>query len=117
GSNIARPIVSARLGRPRPHEMLMLRLPSPVIYALALLIGSLLVVAAAVAHPDLRSDGAAQLTLIAQCAAWRVIHWALLFGFALVLTGLFSLVRMHVGTPVSISGRAGVLVGTFGYVV
>jgi len=49
--------------------MLMLRLPSPVIYALALLIGSLLVVAAAVAHPDLRGDGAAQLTLIAQCAA------------------------------------------------
>jgi len=97
--------------------MLMLRLPSPVIYALALLIGSLLVVAAAVAHPDLRGDGAAQLTLIAQCAAWRAIHWALLFGFALALTGLVGLVGMHVGTPGESAARAGVLVGIFAYAV
>ena len=95
----------------------MLRLPSPVIYALALLIGSLLVVAAAVAHPDLRGDGAAQLTLIAQCAAWRAIHWALLFGFALALTGLVGLVGMHVGTPGESAARAGVLVGIFAYAV
>src|SRR5439155_796236 len=74
-------------------------------------------VAAAVAHPDLRGDGAAQLTLIAQCAAWRAIHWALLFGFALALTGLVGLVGMHVGTPGESAARAGVLVGIFAYAV
>src|SRR2546428_706859 len=95
--------------------MRMMRLSRPVIYPLALLVGSLLVVAAAVAHPDLQGDGAAQLTLIAQCAAWRAIHWAFLFGFTLALTGLVGLVGMHVGTPGEGAARAGVLVGIFAY--
>src|SRR2546426_10300907 len=95
--------------------MRMMRLSRPVIYPLALLVGSLLVVAAAVAHPDLQGDGAAQLTLIAQCAAWRAIHWAFLFGFTLALTGLVGLVGMHVGTPGEGAARAGVLGGSFAY--
>jgi len=95
--------------------MRMMRLSRSVIYPLALLVGSLLVVAAAVAHPDLQGDGAAQLTLIAQCAAWRAIHWAFLFGFTLALTGLVGLVGMHVGTPGEGAARAGVLVGIFAY--
>src|SRR2546425_1694935 len=95
--------------------MRMMRLSRPVIYPLALLVGSLLVVAAAVAHPDLQGDGAAQLTLIAQCAAWRAIHWAFLFGFTLALTGLVGLVGMHVGTPGEGAARAGGVVGVFAY--
>src|SRR2546428_11089879 len=93
--------------------MRMMRLSRPVIYPLALLVGSLLVVAAAVAHPDLQGDGAAQLTLIAQCAAWRAIHWAFLFGFTLALTGLVGLVGVHVGPPGGGAARAGGLVGVF----
>src|SRR5256885_11983104 len=34
-------------------------------------------------HPDLMGDGAAQLTTIAQCHAWRAIHWTFLFSFPL----------------------------------
>src|SRR5207302_656174 len=88
--------------------MHMLRLARPVIYPLALLVGSLFVVAAALAHPDLTGDGAAQLSVIARSEAWRAIHWAFLFGFTLALTGLVGVMGMHVGTPGEASARAGV---------
>src|SRR5205809_784255 len=95
--------------------MHMLRLARPVIYPLALLVGSLFVVAAALAHPDLTGDGAAQLSVIARSEAWRAIHWAFLFGFALALTGLVGVMGMHVGTPGEAAARAGVLVASFAY--
>jgi len=95
--------------------MPILRLARPVIYPLALLVGSLLVVAAGLAHPDLAGDGAAQLGAIARSEAWRAIHWAFLFGFALTLTGLVGVVAMHVGTPGEGAARAAVLVATFAY--
>ena len=50
----------------------------PLVYPLWLLVGSLLVIAAGTLHPDLSGDGAAQLTTIAQCGAWRAIHWTFL---------------------------------------
>src|SRR3989454_375759 len=95
--------------------MPMLRLGRPVVYPLALLVGSLLVVAAGLAHPDLAGDGAAQLGAIARSEAWRAIHWAFLFGFALTLTGLVGVVAMHLGTPGEGAARAAVLVATFAY--
>src|SRR3989475_1692279 len=93
----------------------MLPLARPVIYPLCLLGGSLLVAVAAAAHPDLAGDGAAQLAVIAHCETWRVIHWALLFGFALSLTGLMGVVGKHTGTAGEGAARGGVIVGTFAY--
>src|SRR5881296_4620485 len=87
----------------------------PLVYPLCLLVGSLLVIVAGTLHPDLVGDGAAQLTTIAQCGAWRVIHWTFLFGFPLALTGLVGLARAHVATPGENAVRAGVIVGTFAY--
>lgn len=86
-----------------------------LLYPLCLLVGALLVVVAGVLHPDLMGDGAAQLTIIAQCGLWRSIHWTFLFGFPLALTGLVGLARMHVATPGENAVRAGVIVGTFAY--
>ena len=40
-------------------------------YALCLLAGASLAVAAGALHPALRGDGAAQLAAIAACPAWR----------------------------------------------
>jgi hypothetical protein len=87
----------------------------PVIYPLCLLSGSLLAVAAGVAHPDLTGDSAAQLTMIARCEAWRAIHFAFLFGFALSLAGLVGVAGRHAGTPGEGAARAAVIVGTFAY--
>src|SRR5712691_1564149 len=86
-----------------------------LVYPLCLLVGALLAVVAGVLHPDLTGDGAAQLATIAQCAAWRAIHWTFLFGFPLALTGLVGLARAHVATPGENAVRAGVIVGTFAY--
>src|SRR3989442_14448701 len=82
---------------------------------LCLVVGSLLVIVAGTLHPDLAGDGAAQLTTIAQCRAWRAIHWTFLFSFPLSLTGLAGLVGRHAGTPGEHAGRAGVIVGGFAY--
>src|SRR3989442_11717606 len=86
-----------------------------LVYPLFLFFGALLAVVAGVLHPDLTGDGAAPLTTIAQCGAWRVIHWTFLFGFPLALTGLVGLARAHVATPGGNAVPAGVIVGTFAY--
>src|SRR5438045_9500506 len=86
-----------------------------LIYPLCLLVGALLAVVAGVLHPDLAGDGAAQLTTIAQCGAWRAIHWTFLFSFPLALTGLVGLARVHAGNPGESAVRAGLIVGTFAY--
>jgi hypothetical protein len=87
----------------------------PILYPACLLAGALLAVVAGVLHPDLAGDGAAQLTTIAHCDAWRAIHWAFLFGFPLALTGLVGVVGAHVGTRGESAARAGLTVGTFAY--
>ncbi len=87
----------------------------PLVYPLWLLVGSLLVIVAGTLHPDLVGDGAAQLTTIAQCRAWRAIHWTFLFSFPLALTGLVGLARVHAGNPGESAVRAGLIVGTFAY--
>src|SRR2546430_3815458 len=89
----------------------------PLIYPLCLLVGALLAVVAGLLHPDLSGDpgGAAQLTTIAQCGAWRTIHWTFLFSFPLALTGLVGLARVHAGNPGESAVRAGLIVGTFAY--
>lgn len=84
-------------------------------YPLCLLVGALLAVVAGVLHPDLMGDGATQLTTIAQCGAWRAIHWTFLFSFPLALTGLVGLARMQVATPGENAVRAGAIVATFAY--
>ena len=93
----------------------MVPLSRPIIYPLCLLVGALLTVVAGAAHPDLTGDGAAQLATIAQCEAWRAIHFAFSFGFTLSLTGLVGLVGTHVGTPGEGAARAGLIVGGFAY--
>src|SRR5204862_6928787 len=87
----------------------------PLVYPLCLLVGALLAVVAGVLHPDLAGDGAAQLTTIAQCRAWRAIHWTFLFSFPLALTGLVGLARVHAGNPGESAVRAGLIVGTVAY--
>src|SRR5947209_13198700 len=84
--------------------------PRPLTYPLGLLTGTLLIVVAGALHPDLAGDGAAQLAAIAGCDAWRAIHWAFLFGFALSLTGLVGVVDRHTGTAGQGAARAGVIV-------
>src|SRR5437763_14063088 len=84
----------------------------PLVYPLWLLVGSLLVIVAGTLHPDLVGDGAAQLTTIAQCRAWRAIHWTFRFSFPLALTGLGGLARVHAGDPGESAGRAGRVAGT-----
>lgn len=86
-----------------------------LLYPLCLLGGALLVIVAGVAHPDLTGDGAAQLATIADCDAWRAIHFSFLFSFALSLTGLVGVVGKHAGTPGEGAARAGVIVGTLAY--
>ena len=90
-------------------------LARPFVYPLCLLLGALLAVVAAVLHPDLTGDGAAQLTAIAQCGAWRAIHWTFLFGFPLALVGLVGVTGRHAGTAGEGAARAGVTVATFAY--
>ncbi len=86
-----------------------------LVFPLCLLVGALLVIVAGTLHPDLVGDGAAQLTTIAQCGAWRAIHWAFLFSFPLALVGLVGVARMHAGNPGENAVRAGLIVGTFAY--
>src|SRR3989454_10883677 len=90
-------------------------LARPLVFPLGLLVGALLAVVAAVLHPDLAGDGAAQLAAIAQCGPWRAIHWTFLFSFPLALTGLVGLARVHAGNPGESAARAGLIVGTFAY--
>jgi hypothetical protein len=86
-----------------------------LVYPLCLLAGALLAVIAGVLHPDLSGDGAGQLTAIAQCGAWRAIHWTFLFSFPLALAGLVGLARVHAGIAGESAVRAGLIVGTFAY--
>ncbi len=93
----------------------MAQVSRPLIYPLCLLVGALLATAAGVLHPDLSGDGAAQLTIIAHCDAWRAIHWTFLFSFPLALAGLVGLARVHAGIAGESEVRAGLIVGTFAY--
>jgi len=86
-----------------------------IVFPGCLLLGAVLTIVAGTLHPDLRGDGAAQLTTIAQCEAWRAIHWGFLFSFPLALTGLVGLARLHAGIPGENAVRAGLIVGTFAY--
>jgi hypothetical protein len=85
------------------------------VYPLCLLLGASLVTAAALAHPRLAGDGAAQLEMIAAAPRWAAIHWTFLFAFPLSIAGLLGVVGVHIGTPGEPAARAGLLVGGFGY--
>ena len=91
------------------------RIRRPSFYVLSLLIGSLLVGVAGLVHPKLAGDGAAQLGTIAATSAWRTIHWALLFGFVLVVTGLMGVLERHVANAGATPARAGAFLSVFGY--
>jgi hypothetical protein len=71
--------------------------------------------AAAIAHPALVGDGAAQLASIARTRDWAAIHWGFLFAFPLSITGLSGIVGATVGTPGAGATRAGLAVGVFAY--
>ena len=84
-------------------------------YPLCLLLGALLIIIAAALHPHLMGGGADELSAIAGSHAWRAIHWAFLFGFALSLTGLVGVAGRCAGTAGEGAARAGVVVVTFAY--
>lgn len=86
-------------------------------YALCLLAGALLFGTAGLFHPVLRGEGAAQLATIASTPWWRLIHWSLLFGLPLMLTGLAGFVERHGDTPGAGAARAGFVVATFAFAV
>ncbi len=71
--------------------------------------------AAAIAHPVLAGEGAAQLATIARTRDWAAIHWGFLFAFPLSITGLSGIVGATVGTPGAGATRAGLAVGVFAY--
>lgn len=85
------------------------------VYPQCLLMGTLLIIVAALLHPDLAGNGADQLGTISKSHAWRAIHWAFLFGFVLSLTGLAGVVARYAGTPGEAAVRVGVIVVTFAY--
>jgi len=89
----------------------------PLFYGLCLLIGVLLSGVAGLMHPLLTGDGAAQLGIIARTSHWRAIHWSLLFGLAFMYTGLIGVALRHGDTAGSAPGRAGILLGAFGFSV
>lgn len=91
------------------------RIRRPSFYTLSLLLGSLLVAIAGLVHPTLAGDGAAQLETIAATSAWRTIHWSLLFGFVLVVTGLMGVVERHVASAGSTPARAAAFLSVLGY--
>lgn len=86
-------------------------------YALCLLVGALLFGVAGLFHPVLRGEGAAQLATIARTPQWRLIHWSLLFGLPLMLTGLAGFVEQHRETPGAGPARAGFVIATFAFAI
>jgi len=84
-------------------------------YPLFSLTGTLLIIVAALLHPHLQGDGAAELAMIAHSDAWRAIHWAFLFGFPLSLAGLVGILVRQTGTLGEAAARGGVVVGGFAY--
>ena len=89
----------------------------PLFYGLCLLIGTLLFGIAGAVHPILAGDGAAQLGQVADLAAWRLIHWALLFGLAFMYAGLIGVSLRHNDTPGASPSRAGIRLGAFAFSV
>src|ERR1700704_207053 len=89
----------------------------PLFYGLCLLVGALLFGIAGLNHPMLAGDGAAQLATVAKTGAWRLIHWALLFGLAFMYAGLVGVSLRHTDTAGSMPARAGGLVGAFAFAV
>ena len=89
----------------------------PLFYGSCLLIGTLLFGIAGAMHPLLSGDGAAQLDTVARTAGWRLIHWALLFGLALMYAGLIGVSLRHNDTAGSAPSRAGIRVGAFAFSV
>jgi hypothetical protein len=89
----------------------------PLFYGLCLLVGSLLFGIAGINHPMLMGEGAAQLATVARTGAWRLIHWSLLFGLALMYTGLVGVTLRHTDTPGATPARAGTLIGAVAFSV
>jgi hypothetical protein len=89
----------------------------PLFYGLCLLIGTLLFGVAGAMHPLLSGDGAAQLATVAGTSAWRLIHWALLFGLAFMYAGLIGVSLRHNDTAGSAPSRAGIRLGAFAFSV
>lgn len=89
----------------------------PMFYGLCLLVGTLLFGIAGSLHPRLLGDGAEQLATVARTSGWRMIHWSLLFGLALMYAGLIGVSLRHGETPGSAPARAGVLLGAFTFSV
>jgi len=89
----------------------------PLFYGLCLLVGVVLFGIAGLMHPLLTGDGAAQLSIVAHTARWRLIHWALLFGLAFMYAGVIGVALRHNETPGATPGRAAVRMGAFAFSV
>jgi len=89
----------------------------PLFHGLALVLGALLVAVAGSQHPMLTGDGATQLAVIGAQASWPMIHWAIAFGYVLVIAGLIGVIGRHAPTPGAGAARTGVYLSLVGYVV
>jgi hypothetical protein len=65
--------------------------------ALGLLLGTVLLGVAAVAHPVLRGDAASHLQIIADAGHWRAVHFGMLACTALIMTGIWVRLLVHRG--------------------
>ena len=75
------------------------------VHGLCLVAGALLVGVGGALHPMLTGDGAAQLTVIAGTGVWRTIHWAIVFGYVLVVAGLAGLLSDHADSTAVVAAR------------
>jgi hypothetical protein len=71
----------------------------PRILAGALLLGTVGLGVAALAHPVLRGDAASHLAHIAESGHWRAVHLGMLACTALVMTGIWVRLVVHLGEP------------------
>lgn len=81
-----------------------------------LIAASLLVGVAALFHPVLTGDGAAQLGAIAATRGWRPIHLSISFGYVLAVAGVAGL-SLRFSGPGAAMVRLGASLAIFGYAV
>jgi hypothetical protein len=65
--------------------------------AAALVLGTVLLGAAAVAHPVLRGDAGDHLRIIAGAGHWRAVHFTMLAATALIMAGVWVRLVVHRG--------------------
>jgi hypothetical protein len=71
--------------------------------AFGLMLGTVLLGAAAALHPVLQGDAASHLTIIARAGHWRAVHFAMLAFTALILVGIWVRLLVHEGPAIPLT--------------